>query len=97
MSVRHRQKRGHTGSLPHEPGTASFSERTRIMEDYGIIQYISNYGMPAILCIVLIVLLERERKQREQDTKETRATLDSLKEVIKDNTNLLQRILDLWK
>lgn len=68
-----------------------------IMEDFGIIQYISNYGMPAILCIVLIVLLERERKQREQDTKETRATLDSLKEVIKDNTNLLQRILDLWK
>lgn len=67
------------------------------MEDYSIIQYISNYGMPAILCIVLIVLLERERKQREQDTKETRATLDSLKEVIKDNTNLLQRILDLWK
>lgn len=96
MSVRHRQKRGHTGSLPHEPGAASF-RKVQSMEDYTIIQYISNYGMPAILCIVLIVLLERERKQREQDTKETRATLDSLKEVIKDNTNLLQRILDLWK
>jgi len=53
--------------------------------------------MPAIMCIVLIVLLERERKQRESDSKETRETIHELKDVIKDNTSLLQRILDLWK
>jgi len=67
------------------------------VEEYGIIQYIANYGMPAIMCIVLIVLLERERKQRESDSKETRETIHELKDVIKDNTSLLQRILDLWK
>ena len=67
------------------------------MEEYAIIQYIANYGVPTILCIVLIVLLERERKQREQDNKENRAALDGLKDVIKDNTNILQRLLDQWK
>lgn len=67
------------------------------MEEFGIIQYISNYGMPAVMCIVLIVLLERERKQRENDSRETRETIHELKDVIKDNTSLLQRILDQWK
>lgn len=66
-------------------------------EELNIIQYIANYGMPAILCVVLLLLLSNEQKKREEDNRQTRDTISQLKDVIRDNNNLLQRILDQWK
>jgi len=62
------------------------------MEDLSIIQYIANYGMPAVLCVVLIVLLYNERKENREEQRRMRETIDGLKDVVKDNTSLMQTI-----
>lgn len=62
------------------------------MEDLSIIQYIANYGMPAVMCVVLIVMLYNERKDNKEEQRQMRDTIDGLKDVVKDNTSLMQTI-----
>lgn len=59
-------------------------------EELNIIQYIANYGMPAVMCIVLIIMLYRERKDNKEEQERMRETINELKDVVKDNTSLLQ-------
>ena len=62
------------------------------MEELNIIQYIANYGMPAVLCVVLIIMLHQERKDNKEEQRQMRETIDGLKDVVKDNTSLMQTI-----
>ena len=62
------------------------------MEDLSIIQYIANYGMPAVMSVVLIVMLYNERKDNKEEQRRMRETIDGLKDVVKDNTSLMQTI-----
>lgn len=62
------------------------------MEDLSIIQYIANYGMPAVMSVVLIVMLYNERKDNKEEQRRMRETIDGLKDVVKDNTSLIQTI-----
>lgn len=62
------------------------------MDDLNIIQYIANYGMPAVMSVVLIVMLYNERKDNKEEQRRMRETIDGLKDVVKDNTSLMQTI-----
>ena len=62
------------------------------MEDLSIIQYIANYGMPAVMSVVLIVMLYNERKDNKEEQRRMRETIDGHKDVVKDNTSLMQTI-----